>query len=120
MTAAGALVPLSAVPQMSWCQVCPDPGRCCRRFILTGPDGFEVSFWERSWRADADAWLAEQGLPFQPIEVRERFHDEDSTPYVVLWFTCPRVDSSGRCSIYAARPQVCREFVPGRGGLCCI
>lgn len=97
---------------MSLCNVCPDPGRCCRRFSLgtilsdpsDGPDGARRALTQR----------AGEVLPFEPLE--PNWPEEPLTP----WFwTCPKVTAEGRCSIYETRPHSpCRVYEPAEDGLC--
>ncbi len=91
------------------CDLCHDPGHCCRAFFLTvavplggGPD-------------EAAAALAETipDAPFVPLE-RSDLEHSDTVDY---WrWTCPALTPLGRCSVYETRPQPCRSFEAGSAG----
>ncbi|WP_422057334.1 YkgJ family cysteine cluster protein [Sphingomonas sp.] len=94
------------------CDVCIDPGHCCRDLPLrggpTGPHGERVDQPMSFERAEHMAMRA--GLPFRPI-----YRDEEG-----LWrWTCTALDQrTGRCTIYETRPQVCQIYDPGTDPLC--
>lgn len=94
------------------CEICPDPGRCCKRFLLLNSEG-PVTFWADSWRKDAAAHCVERGHPFEPLEIGDLWRDKETgREYGTVWFGCPKL-VNGRCSIYPIRPQLCRDFLPG-------
>ena len=109
-----ALVVIQDVPQMSLCQVCPEPGHCCREIVLYEDGGFVPFKYKReTWQADAAADMERQDFPFVPVTIEEDLGDG----MVSVKFTCPKL-LDGRCMIYASRPQLCRDYVPGGGGIC--
>lgn len=119
-----ALVPLAEIPAMTLCSVCPDPGRCCRKFnFLTSTDEgksyHERTYWKDEIAADIRA-MREYGFPFELLEIKNTYQDEETgRDYVTAWFHCPKVTPDGRCSIYLDRPKLCRTFIPGNGGQLC-
>lgn len=112
------------------CDNCSNPGRCCTGFGMpVAPQG--ATMLEalvamatvvvgtdrdgRSIRLDPGASLAgivsaEVGLPFMPFVHKPN----DGWRY---W--CPHLEK-GRCSIYAERPTLCRQFKAGTDPLCCM
>ncbi len=89
----------------SMCDSCMKPGHCCRSVFLTGgPFGDPMSFEK------VEHELMRWKLPFRPLEYREDEH---------RWrFWCPNLQRDGRCGDYENRPQLCRDYEPGREGLC--
>lgn len=94
---------------MSLCDVCRNPGVCCKRLMLGGVT-------EKAFPTKLDALVIaaarpfeSTGLPFLPVTVIEGH-----------WlFTCPVLDwETGRCSDYENRPALCRNFEPGSDPLC--
>jgi len=118
------IVKISDVPEMVLCQICPDPGRCCRSLRLYKENDDELTFWRESWQEDVAAKLRTAGLPFVPERVVETYKVDDATDedfgreYVTLRFRCPMLSPSGRCSIYASRPELCRNYRPNEDALC--
>lgn len=106
----------SQPPQMSLCSICPEPGRCCKQFCLPSAP----SFWEKSWREDAQKWLDENELPYAPHSRSQHACTDPETgdEYVLVWFGCNHVTPDGRCGIYETRPDTCRIFVPASDPLC--
>lgn len=87
------------------CTTCPDPGYCCRGFILNVPTRPEA------WKADARMQLRRLKLPqFIPLEPVAHPH----TPFLNthLRCDCRNLDQHGRCSDYGNRPALCREYQP--------
>lgn len=100
---------------MSLCSICPEPGRCCKKFCLPAAP----TFWKSSWEEDAQHWVEQQGVPFAPHSHGPVHVDEESgEEFVLVWFHCPEVTAEGRCGIYENRPDTCRIFVPGSDQLC--
>ncbi len=113
------------------CDNCSRPGRCCTGFHLpvtehartplealvvmatvsvgTTQDGRSVLLGP-DWRGGHDGSLAsaEVGLPFMPLSLE---------PGGNWRWWCPNL-VDGRCSIYEARPTLCRQFVAGSNRLC--
>ena len=88
------------------CDACPDPGACCRSFVLNRPFDMSAS------REDVQAWVDEMGLPF--------------TPWAPVWtgggrwsFSCLWLEG-GRCAHYEERPEACRLCEPREDGLCVL
>lgn len=104
---------------MSACAICPDPGACCREFKL------EKTFDARAPRADVQKWVDRvkdsdgNSFPFDAVRSVEDDADEDR-PRVRWVFSCRKLGSDGRCTIYDERPHPCREYEPGRDGLCVL
>lgn len=97
---------------MSLCDTCAQPGHCCRKFDL-GTSRGEVLVPEYEDPATVLDWFTSEPLPFEPLE-RKKAGEGAST----WWWTCPKVTAEGRCSIYADRPQLCRQFEAGSDPLC--
>jgi Fe-S-cluster containining protein len=59
-------------------------------------------------------------LPFEPQRPATFFIGGDSQePDSTYWqCSCPWLDDDGRCQYYDERPQVCREYTPGRDPMC--
>ena len=79
---------------------CPRSSECCR-FGITGREpqvtSLELALVRRAVRARGGPLKAERrALPLQSSHEREG--------------TCPMLDRSGGCTIYAARPLGCRTF----------
>lgn len=94
------------------CDVCMDPGHCCRDLPLRGgpegPNGERVDSpmsYER-----AEHFVMSQGLPFRPL-----YRDDQGR-----WrWGCTALDQrTGRCTIYENRPHVCQIYDPGCDSLC--
>lgn len=108
---------------MHLCSVCPEPGHCCRRFDLSR-GGQQIVYWKDTWEQDYQADFAENKYPFVATGIREEYSVQDQSDpdfgkqYVSLWYSCPKVTSEGRCSIYKNRPMLCRTFLPGSSALC--
>jgi len=114
-----SLVVLQDKPSMSLCWVCPKPGAWCTRFTLSGgPDTDQPVFWINNWREDALAYAQRNKFPFVPIGIAQTWTDDVDGEYMTPYWSCPKVSSDGRCTIYAERPTLCREFEPGSCALC--
>ena len=108
---------------MTFCSICPEPGRCCRKFCLNHENDGRweaLTFFRDSWREDAAEHARQQGHPFAPLEIIEHdpILDTEGRERVMVWWTCPKLTPEGRCGTYADRPRLCRTFVPGTNGLC--
>lgn len=91
------------------CDVCVNPGHCCRDVVLYRGGGVNAIDVPMSFeRAEHLAMLLE--LPFRPSVQRE-----DGS---WKWWCTALDERTGRCTAYAARPQLCRDYVPGTDELC--
>lgn len=103
------------------CEVCSDPGKCCRRLHLDGPR--DLYFWKYlGTPLYALVKMAEMWLPFLPIEPLE-YEVEPSEGGAKqqarsFFYSCVELRPNGRCGIYEDRPQLCRDFEPGSNPLC--
>lgn len=100
---------------MSLCDTCTNPGHCCKSFVL--------------WTNELEATEGWAPKPMTEIEVRRKMvSNPDKWPFVlasvdpdgVARWSCPKLDSRGRCSIYEQRPQLCRDFEPGSDPEMCV
>lgn len=100
---------------MSLCDTCRDPGHCCRGFNLSGNDG-QVTFWD-----DAPPSL-ESGFPFVPLHRIDQwtveFGPDTGRTYSAWRWACSKLGADGRCTIYADRPTLCRDYEAGSDPLC--
>lgn len=110
----------------SVCETCPDPGHCCRKFVLSGGNfAFGAESTEvaedilaqhneviRDYNKRIDLPTEHRVMPFKPLERTEEG----------VWFwTCPKLDDkTGRCTIYPDRPETCIAYEPGTDHLCVI
>jgi Fe-S-cluster containining protein len=99
---------------ISLCDVCRNPGRCCKRMTLT-KGGDTLTFWDNE---DVIAGLRDLGLPFVPLEKIGSFTNEQAQSYSWYWYGCPLLQPDGRCGDYLNRPPVCRAYVAGSNPLC--
>ncbi len=91
------------------CDVCVNPGHCCRDVLLSGGSGVNAIDAPMSFeRAEHLAMIRD--LPFRPARQRA-----DGS---WLWWCTALDDRTGRCSAYASRPQLCRDYAPGTDALC--
>lgn len=109
---------------MSACDTCRLPGACCVYFWhhrLYHPDQTRDEV-RALMRKGEDGFGHEcEPVPFDPIRPGGWYaHDGDAEPGAVMWIvSCPKlIPEIGRCSIYDARPEVCRDFEPGSNQLC--
>lgn len=92
---------------MSLCDVCMSPGACCKRLNLSSPVNPDVG--AAMSRESAEHMVLRNGLPFIPTH-----QAADGT-----WaYACTQLQPDGRCGIYEARPQLCRDYLPGSDRLC--
>jgi Fe-S-cluster containining protein len=91
----------------SLCDVCFEPGHCCKGFELYLPDN------EDGYKEDiltiANVNMALFNIPFIAIG-----HSESGT----VLFKCPLLDRDGYCTDYQNRPKICRRFEPASDKLC--
>lgn len=117
---------IPVIPFDTWaaaiCTRCVEPGHCCKRFHLNGGEQREPWVF---WDDDEDGPVLAPPLPFVAVErfwqwTVESGPDTGRT-YSEWWWTCPKLDSSsGRCTIYADRPDLCRRYEPLEDGLCAM
>jgi Fe-S-cluster containining protein len=107
----------SSVSQMQLCGICPDPGRCCRKMVLSS-GAQALTYWKDGWEDAARADMQRRGLPFEPLAIAEEYADSEGIAYVSVFMTCPELLPNGRCGIYEDRPRVCRSYVPASDRLC--
>ena len=92
---------------MSKCSVCPDPGICCRKFIVESDLPWAYTAIET--KKTVIKRLKDLKLPFKPIKKGKR-----------RWVLgCTKL-KDGKCTIYSDRPKLCRGYRPGTGRLCCL
>jgi Fe-S-cluster containining protein len=102
---------------VSLCELCPKPGECCRSIVPS------YTVWMRGgWRGNALKMLAAKGLPFMPVAINQRFRDRSTGRYYCeVECSCPNLDeATGRCTDYANRPDICRNYVPASDDLCVL
>jgi Fe-S-cluster containining protein len=111
------VIPIQAFD--SWasalCARCAQPGHCCTKFNLSNEAGEPRTAW------DSDVPVAGD-LPFKPLERWGQWTVEsgpDAGRTYSAWFwTCPKVDAAGRCTIYETRPALCQRYEPLQDHLC--
>lgn len=105
------------------CQVCPDPGACCRNFPLYG--SITKSPTRQQTRLEAIIWAAGMlyqrhdlgryfvGMPFLPTEYDEKIEG---------WrWRCVDLAEDGSCSNYANRPfGPCAMYAPQEDHMCAL
>ncbi|MBA3878609.1 MAG: hypothetical protein C0500_02710 [Sphingobium sp.] len=91
------------------CDVCVKPGNCCRDVFLENGGGLDALESPMSFER-AEHLAMSYSLPFRPARQRA---DGRWT-----WWCTALDDRSGRCTRYAARPQLCRDYAPGTDELC--
>lgn len=97
------------------CDVCAYPGHCCKGFAPN------VVSWLDEGKAGMQEVLNDKGLPFvpeAPVPHQQLKEPETGREYGYWWFSCPHLDSTGRCGIYLNRPQLCKDFQPYSDQLC--
>ena len=91
---------------MSLCNVCPDPGHCCKIMEITLP-GEGEPYKEPS--------LALANARFVQIPQVAVGHSYNGC----VLFECPLLSDEGRCTDYENRPKMCGEnYPPMLDGLC--
>jgi Fe-S-cluster containining protein len=101
--------------EMVLCSMCPDPGHCCRNFDST------LIYWDDATPEEVTHYMefvAGEHMPWIPLGPGPRKFAQGGRTYSHWRFDCPKLDSTGRCTIYAERPQACRSLVPGTVGVC--
>lgn len=96
---------------MSLCDVCLNPGACCRDFIVSsfGGETGKARPQEPMSLEKAEHLVLSMGLPFTPSRQQDGG----------IWrFSCLALQHDGRCGIYEDRPGLCRSYVAGSDGLC--
>lgn len=103
------------------CDKCPQPGVCCKDFVLSG-GGLRSNFRTDSpnWQEAAEAQVAAIGLPFKPLRLSHKRHGDDGHEYGSARYFCPLVTEDGRCGNYANRPQLCQAYAPGTDAMCAM
>lgn len=102
---------------MSLCDLCRDPGACCRNFPLS------VGIPKGATHTEAEKLLQEKGgvlyAPFIAVAVDpvqkpgQRLEGHES------WrWACRALTGDGRCSVYLDRPTCCAVFEPLSDDLC--
>ncbi len=107
---------------VSVCDTCRNPGRCCTGFSLGG-----ATFPKGETMLDAMIALAsciihdvhERAIvpPFLPLRRIDWERDGDPDHVWSLW--CPLL-VNGRCSDYENRPMLCKTYRPRQDGLCAM
>lgn len=91
------------------CESCMKPGACCEDLSLYG--GRAEQRIDAPMSADRAEHLAlSYGLPFRPA-----YQQADGT---WRWWCTSLDKSTGRCTTYETRPQLCRDYAPGTDELC--
>lgn len=94
------------------CDLCIDPGACCRAFPLN--HYFELGATLEAIRK----LLVEKNLAmFRPLR-RYREWSSDGKWWEQWLFRCTKLKPNGRCGIYDTRPNLCRTYEPGCDGMC--
>lgn len=96
-----------------FCSICPDPGHCCRQFVL------QQIYWKDEGLDGAQKRLEMYGVPFLVTGWGpQTWTDKAGREYAFITATCPKVTEEGLCSIYETRPETCRNFAAGSDRLC--
>ena len=91
------------------CETCISPGACCDDLYLMGDDGQRKVDTPMSFER-AEHVAMSHGLPFRPLR---------QMPNGEWRWWCSALDrSTGRCTVYENRPQLCRDYVAGSDPLC--
>jgi Fe-S-cluster containining protein len=102
-------------PEMALCSICPDPGHCCRNFDST------LIYWDDAAPAEVKQYMefiAGEPMPWIPLGPGSKVFMKNGRKFSHWRFDCPKLDSKGRCTIYADRPRACRSLVPGTVDVC--
>lgn len=109
---------------MSACDTCRDPGACCQNFHVSRsfkPEQTKDEVRELLRKGEDGFGMPCDPLPFEPIRPACWYAyegDDAAEPQWVEWtVSCPHL-ALGRCSIYEARPTLCRDFEPLSNVLC--
>src|ERR1035437_2842273 len=90
------------------CDDCKERGRCCKEFKLSDSDAPPWAFTTKDSKKTVENRLKKAHLPFVPARKHKHY----------WWFSCPKIGSDGKCTIYPERPKVCRDFKVGGNVLC--
>ena len=91
------------------CEVCINPGQCCRDVFLEHGTGQHAIDAPMSFDQAEHLALLWQ-LPFRPSR---------QLPNGTWKWWCTALDErTGRCSAYETRPQLCRNYAAGSDELC--
>jgi len=82
-------LPMARVEKRAACETCR--GACCEMFSIPLEDFRKLNYSE-----DAMQWLGVRGVEFEGSLLFEA--------------RCRMLTTDGRCSIYATRPQICRDW----------
>lgn len=107
------------------CDVCKDPGACCREIPLS------AVFWDDEdinieWPRRRDDYAAGPNghMPFTPIrkDLRSAGHVDPATgrTYSQWLFSCSALQPDGRCGVYLTRPFCCSSYRAGSDRLCAM
>ena len=94
------------------CDVCMDPGHCCRALALSGSNLDPT----KQPQAPMSHEAAEHFLMLSGHSMfRPAFQDDRG-----VWrYSCTALDNrTGRCTIYERRPALCERYAPGADALC--
>jgi len=74
-------------------------------------------------RKGIDPWDKTEGhekLPFEPMRQHTYLGEDDAEkPDSCYWiYSCPKLQSDGRCGIYKNRPSPCKSYEPGEDPMC--
>ncbi len=96
------------------CDRCVAPGTCCKAFPLN------QNFWLGTHPDEIRRFLAEKGLPFEPLRRMDIWRGgDDEGAWLEKWFfSCPKLGPDGRCTIYEDRPNLCKIYAPGTDHMC--
>jgi len=101
--------------EMVLCDICPDPGLCCRNFDST------LTYWDDAQPEEVQQYidfLNGGPMPWIPRGPGTKKFESGGRQYSHWKFDCRKLDSNGRCTIYADRPRACRTFIPGATEIC--
>ncbi len=101
---------------MSLCNICPDPGHCCRGLVLTSDEKTDVTTANGTLLYPAEegvwavhAYMVKHDMPFQPVEIEKTYRIKGKL-YNSWTLNCPALGRDGRCGMYERRPENCRNF----------
>ena len=101
------------------CDICMDPGRCCKEFTLFENTNKQATFWIGSPNS-VEVMLEKQRLPFIPTLNKTYIDKVSGKKYVTYLYSCTKLTDEGRCSIYESRPYACRSLIPGGKSPLCM
>ena len=104
---------------MSICNKCKMPGACCHGFMLFDENNNPRSYWVDEGDEAVIKDMKENGLPFLPLATAETHYDPVSGhQFRSVYMQCPRLGADGKCTDYAHRPQLCRDYKAGVENTC--